>query len=111
LEEWYRVHLSGFYDWSERLHADKWLLFEQNIGPYLSIDETALSEDELYTIVTNKAAKGKKGAIVAIVRGTKAEDVIAVLLKIKERFRRKVKEVTLDMAANMTSVRPKRRSL
>ena len=101
LEEWYRVHLSGFYDWSERLHADKWLLFEQNIGPYLSIDETALSEDELYTIVTNKAAKGKKGAIVAIVRGTKAEDVIAVLLKIKERFRRKVKEVTLDMAANM----------
>ena len=101
MEEWYRVHLSGFYDWAERSHADKWLLFEQNIGSYLSIDETALSEDELYTIVTNKAAKGKKGAIVAIVRGTKAEDVIAVLLKIKERLRRKVKEVTLDMAANM----------
>lgn len=101
LEEWYRLHLSGFYDWPERSHADKWLLFEQNIGSYLSIDETALSEDELYTIVTNKSAKGKKGAIVAIVRGTKAEDVIAVLLRIKERFRRRVKEVTLDMAANM----------
>jgi transposase len=87
--------------WGEREHADKWLLFPSNIGPYLSIYETALSDDELYTIITNKEARGKKGAIVAIVRGTKAEAVIEVLLKIKERLRRKVKEVTLDMAANM----------
>lgn len=101
LEEWYRLHLSGFLDWSEREHADKWLLFPQNIGPYLSIDETSLSDDELYTIVTNKEAKGRKGSIVGIIRGTKAEDVIEVLLRIKDRLRRKVKEVTLDMAANM----------
>jgi len=101
LEEWYRLHLSGFLDWSERKHADKWLLFPQNIGPYLSIDETSLSDDELYTIVTNKESKGRKGAIVAIIRGTKAEEVIEVLLRIKDRLRRKVKEVTLDMAANM----------
>lgn len=39
-----------------------WVLFEKNIGPYLSIDETALSQGELYTVVTNKEAKGKKGA-------------------------------------------------
>lgn len=101
LEEWYRLHLSGFYEWEYRGHADKWLLFPENIGPYLSIDETSLSDDELYTILTNKEAKGRKGSIVAIVRGTKAEEVIAVLLKIKDRLRRKVKEVTLDMAANM----------
>lgn len=101
MEEWYRLHLSGFLDWSERKHADKWLLFPQNIGPYLSIDETSLSDDELYTIVTNKESKGRKGAIVAIIRGTKAEEVIEVLLRIKDRLRRKVKEVTLDMAANM----------
>lgn len=101
LEEWYRLHLSGFYEWVDREHADKWLLFPQNIGPYLSIDETALSEDELYTIVTNKQAHGKKGALVAIIKGTKAEEVIKVLLDIKERLRHKVKEVTLDMAANM----------
>lgn len=101
LEEWYRIYLSGFLEWSEREHADKWLLFPENISPYLSIDETSLSDDELYTIITNKEAKGRKGSIVAIIRGTKAEDVIEVLLKIKDRLRRKVKEVTLDMAANM----------
>lgn len=101
MEEWYRLHLSDFIEWKDREHADKWLLFADNAGEYLSIDETSLSYDELYTVVTNKSAKGKKGALVAIVKGTKAEDVIAVLLKIQERLRRKVKEITLDMAPNM----------
>ena len=63
-----------------------------------------MSDDELYTIITNKEAKGRKGSIVAIIRGTKAEEVIEVLLKIKDRLRRKVKEVTLDMAANMSLI-------
>lgn len=98
------MHLSGFYEWKEREHAEEWLLFEENLGPYLSIDETSLSDDELYTIVTNKEAKGRKGALVAIVRGTKAEDVIEVLLRIKKRLRQQVKEVTLDMAANMSMI-------
>jgi transposase len=82
-------------------HAKKWLLYPENLGEKLSIDETSLSHGELYTIVTNKTAKGKKGAIVAIVAGTKAETVIAVLHKIPERARKKVKEITLDMAGNM----------
>lgn len=101
LEEWYRLHLSGFYEWEDREHADKWLLFEKNMGSFLSIDETSLSDNELYTILTNKEAKGRKGSIVAIIKGTKAEEVIKVLLRIKDRLRCKVKEVTLDMAANM----------
>ena len=42
-----------------RPHADDWMVFAQNIGSYLSIDETSLSNGELYTILTNKAAKGK----------------------------------------------------
>ncbi len=101
MEEWYRLHLSDFVEWQDREHADKWLLFADNTGAYLSIDETSLSYDELYTVVTNKEAKGKKGALVAIIKGTKAEDVITVLLKIKDITRRKVKEITLDMAPNM----------
>lgn len=101
LEEWYRLHLSGFYEWEDREHADKWLLFEKNTGSFLSIDETSLSDNELYTILTNKEAKGRKGSIVAIIKGTKADEVIEVLLRIKDRLRCKVKEVTLDMAANM----------
>jgi transposase len=43
------------------------LLYGENIGKYLSLDETSSSNEELYTILTNKNAKGKKGAIVAIV--------------------------------------------
>lgn len=95
------MRLSGFYEWQERAHADKWLLFEKNMGPYLSIDETSLSDDELYTIVTNKEAKGRKGSIVAIIKGTKTEEVQEVLSGMREGLRYKVKEVTLDMAANM----------
>lgn len=58
-------------------------------------------EEILYTIVTNKAAKGGKGSIVAMLKGTQAEQIIAVLERIAFRLRNKVKEVTLDMAANM----------
>lgn len=74
------------------------------MGTHLSIDETSLSNDELYTIVTNKAAKGRKGALIAMIKGTKAEDVISVLRKIPDQSRRAVQEVTLDMAANMNLV-------
>lgn len=76
-------------------------MFPENIGPYLSIDETSLSYDELYTIVTNKEAKGRKGSIVAIIKGTSSETVIKYLQKIPASKRRKVKEITLDMAPNM----------
>ena len=55
----------------------------------------------MYTVVTNKAAKGKKGCIVAIVAGTKAENVINILEKIPYKQRKMVTEITLDMAGNM----------
>ena len=79
------------------------MLFEQNVSSFLSIDETALSNGELYTIVTNKAAKGRKGAIVAMIKGTQAEHIIAVLLRISERLRKQVQEVTIDMAASLNN--------
>jgi transposase len=77
------------------------LLFPQNIGKRLSIDETSLSNGELYTILTNKSGKGRKGTIIAMVAGTKAETVIAVMEKIPLKLRNLVKEITLDMAGNM----------
>lgn len=101
LQRHYKVFLSDFKAWEQKVHASKWLLFDQNIGEYLSIDETSLSHGELYTILTNKKAKGKKGSIVAIVQGTKADNVIDILSRIPLKQRNKVKEVTLDMAANM----------
>ena len=51
--------------------------------------------------MTNKAAKGKKGSIVAMIAGTKADVVISIIEKIPLKQRNKVTEITLDMAANM----------
>jgi transposase len=100
----YRDFQSGFKDWDQRGHAKKWLLYPENLGSQLSIDETSLSRGELYTILTNKAAKGGRGSIVAIVAGTKAEVVIEVIRKIPEAQRKKVTEITLDMAGSMTMI-------
>jgi hypothetical protein len=47
--------------------------------------------------LTNKAAKGKKGTIVAMIAGTKAQTVIIL----NSKLRNTVYEITLDMAANM----------
>ena len=79
-------------------------MYGKNIGKHLSLDETSLSNGELYTILTNKNAKGQKGSIVAIIKGTKAEDIITVIMKINLSRRNMVKEVTVDMAPNMNLV-------
>lgn len=67
MERQYKEHLSDYSEWDQKEHAEQWLVFPDNIGERLSIDETSLSNGELYTIVTNKAAKGRNGSIVAIV--------------------------------------------
>lgn len=100
----YKEHLSDYKSWAQRPHADDWIIFPKNIGSRLSIDETSLSNGELYTILTNKAAKGKKGVLVAMVKGTKAEDVVEALKIIPLRQRRKVREITLDMANSMSQI-------
>lgn len=97
----YYTHLSDFTSWDQREHSADWILFADNIGPHLSVDETSLSQGELYTIVTNKAAKGGKGALVAMIKGVKSETVIEVLRKIPESQRNKVVEVTVDLAPTM----------
>lgn len=58
LEEFYHINshsfekqcketLSGFTRWEQLEHADKWLLFPENMGPHLAIDESSLSNGEL----------------------------------------------------------------
>ncbi len=101
LEEQYRDHLSNFYEWEQLDHACDWVLFPKNISEYISIDETSLSDGELYTIVTNKKAKGKKGVLIAIVKGTNSTYVREILEKIPIKKRKIVKEITLDMAPTM----------
>jgi len=77
------------------------LIFPENLGEYLSLDEVALSQGELYTFLTNKKGKGKKGSLVACIKGTLSKDIIAVIERLPLEARKKVKEVTLDMAKNM----------
>ncbi|MGV8090775.1 MAG: transposase [Mangrovibacterium sp.] len=100
----YKDHLSDYHQWDQKDHAQQWILFPNNLGEYLSLDETSLSNGDLYTILTNKAAKGQKGVLVAMIKGTKAEGIIDILQRIPERQRKKVKEVTLDMAGSMNLI-------
>ncbi len=100
-ERQYKDHLSDFHTWNQKSHADKWLVFPDNIGTHLSLDETSISNGELYSILTNKAAKGGKGSLVAMVEGTKADDITNVLKKIPLSRRLEVKEVTLDFCSSM----------
>lgn len=105
MEEQYVTHLSDYTTWDQLNHAEDHVVFPENIGEYLSIDETALSQGELYTIITNKAAKGNKGCLVAIIKGTNSERVKSILIrKIPFEKRSQVREITLDMAASMEQI-------
>lgn len=103
-EKQYKEVLSGFRTWDQLSHADEWLLFPDNIGPRLAIDESSLSNGELYTFVTNRDARTRECSLVAVVAGTKSEDVITVLKRIDESQRYAVKEVTLDLSDSMRKI-------
>ena len=104
LGQQYKDHLSDYHQWEQKEHAQEWMIFPDNVGEQLSIDETSLSNGELYTIVTNKAAKGRKGVLVAMIKGTKSETIIERLLHIPQRLRKRVVEITLDMAGSMHQI-------
>lgn len=96
----YKEYLSNFREWEEGLIPDM-LVYPENFGPRMSIDETSLQNGELYTIVTNKDAKGKKGVLAALIKGTKACIVTEALLAVPVGIRMKVEEITLDLANSM----------
>ena len=103
-ERAYKNHLSDYKHWvkeGDGKHAEEFLIYPRNIGPNVSLDETSLSNGELYTIVSNKDAHGQKGSLIAIVKGTKVEDVIAALNRIHFYLREKVKEITMDFSDSM----------
>jgi len=77
------------------------MYFANNIGEYLSLDEVSLSKGELYTFLTNKEGKGKKGSLISCTNSTLSEDIITTIKRIPQQARDKVKEVTVDMARNM----------
>lgn len=100
----YKDVLGGYRTWSELDHADEWLVFPDNIGPRLAIDETSMSNGELRTVVTNRDRHGRDRCLVAIVKGVKSEEVIKALKLIPEELLERVEEVTLDLSDSMGKI-------
>ena len=67
----------------------------------MSLDETCLSNGEAYTLLTNKAAHGRKGTLVAMIRGVATDAVSAILYKLPSRIRNAVQTVTTDLSSAM----------
>lgn len=68
----------------------------------MAIDETGLLNGELYTILSNKDAKGKKGTIAAFIKGTKADKITTPILdRVLYKTLVSIDELTLDLANNM----------
>ena len=77
------------------------MLFPDNFGRDMSLDETCLSNGEVYTVLTNKAAHGGKGALAAMVRGVASDTVSAILKTFPRELRRRVRTVTTDLSSAM----------
>src|SRR3989344_3256587 len=102
--EQYKNHLSDFKTWKEKDHADTWLVFSQNVGDHVSIDEVEVSNGDLFTILTNKDRHGKQGCLIAIVQGTKVEEVTEALRKIHLPLRETVQTITHDLDDSMAQI-------
>ncbi len=103
LQRAYKEHLSDFESWEQKEHASEWVLLEKNMGEYLSIDETMLHND-LYTFLSNKDGHGKQGTLIAAVKGTTIKEVSKQLMRIPEKQRLAVKEVTMDFSDSMFGI-------
>ena len=101
LRKQYKEKISGYREWEQLSHAEEYLLFPENFGADMSLDETCLSNGEVYTVLTNKAAHGGKGALAAMVRGVATDTVSGVLMKVPHEVRRMVRTVTTDLSSAM----------
>lgn len=100
--ELYRNRISGYADWFDRELCCGFYFNAANIGPYMSLDETCLSNGEVWTFLTNKDGHGGKGTLAAAIPGTKSDEIISILIAaMSKSVRRKVKEVTCDLSPSM----------
>jgi transposase len=98
----YRDKLSGYNDWCETELGCGYYFNAANIGPHMSIDETCLSNGEVWTFLTNKDGKGGKGTLAAAIPGTKSDEIISILVSaMGKSVRRRVKEITCDLSPSM----------
>ena len=105
LEKQYKNVLSGYQEFKKKKEKEierESFVFPENFGSDMAIDETCLVGGDLFTIVLNKKAKGKKGALAAIIKGTKSS-IITRAITDKVPFEKlvKIEEITLDLANSM----------
>ena len=98
----YRNRVSGYHEWWMEELSQGFYFNAANIGPYMSLDETCLSNGEVWTFLTNKEGHGGKGTLAAAIPGTKSDTIISVLVNAMGRMtRRKVREITCDLSPSM----------
>ncbi len=76
----YRNKLSGYAQWCERELGSGIYFNAVNIGSYMSLDETCLSNGEVWTFLTNKDGHGGRGTLAAAIPGTKSDEIISILI-------------------------------
>ena len=100
--ELYRNRLSGYARWREDQLCCGFYFNGANIGPHMSLDETCLSNGEVWTFLTNKDGHGGPGTLAAAIPGTKSDEIISILIgAMGKSLRRKVVEVTCDLSPSM----------
>lgn len=100
--ELYRNKLSDYHQWRDDELTGGFYFNGANIGAYMSLDETCLSNGEVWTFLTNKNGHGGKGTLAAAIPGTKSDEIISILVgAMGKSLRRKVKEVTCDLSPSM----------
>ena len=98
----YRNRISGYAEWCGSALCSGFYFNADNTGPYMSLDETCLSNGEVWTSLTNKDGHGGRGTLAAAIPGTKSNDIISMLLgAMGKSLRRKVKEVACDLSPSM----------
>lgn len=101
LRKQYKEKISDYRTWDQLEHAEEYMFFPSNFGKDMSLDETSLSNGEVYTIRTNKAAHGGKGALAAMGRGVASDTVSKILKLVPVELRCLVKTVTTDLSSAM----------
>lgn len=98
----YRNKLSGYADWRDDELGCGFYFNAAKIGPYMSLDETCLSNGEVWTFMTSKDGHGGKGTLAAAIPGTKSDEIISILIgAMAKSVRRRVKEVSCDLSPSM----------
>ena len=86
-EKQYKEILSGYREWRDLGHADKWLVFPENIGPQCGHRRVVPLQRRAVHLCDQPRPSLRGRLPIAIVEGTKSEDVAEVLNALTSQVR------------------------